>query len=155
MYRLVVLFFVFLNIEAFPQWKSYYPESKNKNQNLKEKKEKDSYLYETYFFNALKEKSLENYKEALSNFQKCIKINNKKPVPYYESAVLNKHQGNLDLAEEQIKKAVSLESENRWYILAYAETKKRMAITILINQIAVRFLLIIFKIDESLQKHCN
>jgi len=35
--------------------------------------------------------------------------------------LINKNQGNLDLAQEQIKTATTLEKNNRWYQLAYAE----------------------------------
>ena len=112
----------FISAPTFAQWKSYYPKVKNKKKEINsEKEEKDSFLYDTYFFNALKAKSLENYKEALKEFQKCIKLNNQKPLPFYESALINKNQGNLDLAEEQIKIATTLERKNKWYQLTYAE----------------------------------
>ena len=111
-----------MNVQTFAQWKSYYPEGKNKNKEVKNKEiDKDKSLYDTYLFSALKAKSLENHEEALRQFQKCIKLNNKQALPFYESALINKNQGNLDLAEEQIKTATILEKNNRWYQLAYAE----------------------------------
>ena len=107
-----------MSTQTFAQWKSYYPEGKNKK---KEVNNKDNFLYDTHLFNALKAKSLENYAEALKQFQKCIKLNNKQALPFYESALINKDQGNLDLAQEQIKTATTLEKNNRWYQLAYAK----------------------------------
>ena len=111
-----------MSVQTFAQWKSYYPEGKNKKKEVNNKViDKDNFLYETHLFNALKAKSLENHEEALKQFQKCIKLNTKQALPFYESALINKNQGNLDLAEEQIKKAVSIDEKNRWYRLTCAE----------------------------------
>ena len=118
----VIILFCFVSAQTFAQWKSYYPEEKKKekiasNQGI----DKENFLYEKHLFNGLKAKSLENYEEALEQFQKCIKLNNKQALPFYESALINKNQGDLDLAEEHIKRATILEKKNRWYQLAYAE----------------------------------
>jgi len=111
-----------MSVQTFAQWKSYYPEGKNKNKKaIEQEVHKDNFLYNTYFFNALKAKSLENYEVALKQFQKCIKLDDKQALPFYESALINQNQGNLELAEEQIKIATTLEENNRWYHLAYAE----------------------------------
>ncbi len=111
-----------MSVQTFAQWKSYYPEGKNKKKKaIEQEVHKDNFLYNTYFFNALKAKSLENYEVALKQFQKCIKLDDKQALPFYESALINKNQGNLELAEEQIKIATTLEENNRWYHLAYAE----------------------------------
>tara|TARA_B100000768_G_scaffold72417_1_gene69452 strand:+ start:89 stop:1792 length:1704 start_codon:yes stop_codon:yes gene_type:complete len=109
-------------VQAFAQWKSYYPENKSKNnKEVKAVIDKNNFKFNNYFFSALKEKSLENYEEALDLFQKCIKIDNNKAVPYYESAMINKDLGRFNLAVEQIKIAVDLDLDNRWYELHYAE----------------------------------
>ena len=118
----IIIILCLLNVQAFAQWKSYYPEGKSKNnKEVKQKIDKNNFKFNTHLFNALKAKSLENYEQALDQFQKCINIDNKQAVPFYESAMINKNQGNLDLAEEQIKIATILEKNNRWYQLAYAE----------------------------------
>jgi len=111
-----------MSVQTFAQWKSYYPEEKSKKKkSVKQEVDKDNFMYNTHLFGALKAKSLENFEEALKQFQKCIKLNDKQAVPFYESALINKNQGNLELAEEQIKIATTLEENNRWYQLAYAE----------------------------------
>ena len=111
-----------MSMQTFAQWKSYYPEGKsNKKNTVKQDIEKDNFKYNNYLFGALKAKSLENFEEALKQFQKCIKLDEKQALPFYESAIINKNQGNLELAEEQIKIAATLEKKNRWYQLAYAE----------------------------------
>ena len=111
-----------MSIQTFAQWKSYYPEGKNKKKEVNNRNiDKDNFLYDTHLFSALKAKSLENHEEALRKFHKCMKMNTKQALPFYESALLNKNQGNLDLAQEQIKIATKLEQSNRWYQLLYAE----------------------------------
>jgi len=118
----IIIIFCLLNVQAFAQWKSYYPEGKSKNnKEVKQKIDKDNFKFNTHLFNALKSKSLENYEQALEQFQKCIAMDNKQALPFYESALINKGLGNLDLAAEQAKIATELEVNNRWYQLNYAE----------------------------------
>lgn len=104
------------------QWRSYYPEgtSSNKNQQKidNEKLRKD---FKNCFFSAVKARSLENYDEALQQFQRCIKIDDKNPLPFYESATINAEKGNYEVALEQIKEAVNLDPKNRWYCLLNAK----------------------------------
>ena len=111
-----------ISAPTFAQWKSYYPQSNESKKVVKEQnQEKDNLLFNQYLFNALKAKSLENFEEALKFFQKCIKLDDSQAVPFYESAIINKEHGNFDLATEQIKKAVAIEKDNRWFVIAYAE----------------------------------
>ena len=118
----IIIILCLLNVQAFAQWKSYYPEAKSKNNKVvKQKIVKDNFIFNSHLFNALKAKSLENYEQALEQFQKCIKIDDKQAVPFYESALINKGLGNLNLAIEQAKISTDLERDNRWYLLNYAE----------------------------------
>ena len=109
----IIIILCLLNVQAFAQWKSYYPEGKNKNnKDVKQEIDKDNFMFNTHLFNALKEKSLENYEEALEQFQKCIKMDDKQAVPFYESALINKALGNLNLAVEQAKTTLDLDGNN-------------------------------------------
>ena len=118
----IIIILCLLNLQAFAQWKSYYPEGKSKNnKEVKQKIDKGNFKFNTHLFNALKSKSLENYEQALEQFQKCITMDNKQALPFYESALINKGLGNLDLASEQAKIAIEIDKNNRWYQLNYAE----------------------------------
>ena len=122
MKKLFFILFYLISAPTFAQWKSYYPETNESKKAVKEQnQEKDNFLFNQYLFNALKAKSLENFDESLKFFQKCIKLDDSQAVPFYESAVINKEHGNFDLATEQIKKAVAIEKDNRWFVIAYAE----------------------------------
>jgi len=118
----IIIILCLLNVQAFAQWKSYYPEGKsNNNKDVKQKIDKDNFIFNTHFFDALKAKSLENYEQALEKFQKCIIMDDKQAVSFYESALINKRLGNLNLAAEQAKISTEIEGNNRWYQLNYAE----------------------------------
>tara|TARA_Y100000385_G_scaffold260662_1_gene290743 strand:- start:531 stop:2276 length:1746 start_codon:yes stop_codon:yes gene_type:complete len=118
----IILFLCFFSVHTFAQWKSYYPESTiNKKEAEKKNKDKNIQMFDSHFFTALKAKSLEDFDVALSHFEKCIKLDDKNAIPFYESAMINARNGSYDLATEQIKIAVKIDSKNRWYALSYAE----------------------------------
>ena len=80
-----------MSFQSVAQWKSYYPEgTTRKKQKKNEDKVERQLKFNTHFYNALSLKTLENYEEALEEFNKCIKINSANPVPYYESALIYK-----------------------------------------------------------------
>jgi tetratricopeptide (TPR) repeat protein len=118
----IILALLLFNISSFAQWKSHYPEGKSsKKEQKKVDNEKNKKMFDAHFFNALKAKSLEDYDEALNHFEKSIKLDNKNPHPFYESAIINAANGSYVIAIEQIKIAVNLEPENKWYSILYAE----------------------------------
>ena len=122
MKKTIIIILCLLNLQAYAQWKSFYPEGTSKNKKeVKQKVEKNNIIFNSHLFKALKAKSLENYEEALEQFQKCIKIDEKQAVPFYESALINKRLGNFSLAVEQAKIAIEISVDNRWYQINYAE----------------------------------
>ena len=88
----VILFFVFVHLTTYGQWKSHYPEKKqNKKVVLsKEKKQDNNIYFNNLFFNGVKQKSLENYDVAIDLFQKCIDIKPNKIEPYYQISLIKK-----------------------------------------------------------------
>ena len=94
-YSLILLcfFYVFTNVNA--QNKTFYPiGTQNKNSNKKEEeKSNDDFQYKSYYFTAIKQKSLENFEESIKHFEKCIRLDKEQASPYYEIAkiyLLNK-----------------------------------------------------------------
>jgi tetratricopeptide (TPR) repeat protein len=77
------------------------------------------------FFAGLKEKMAENYSNANSNFNKVIAIDPNNAAAYFELATLNFRQNKLLEAETFIKKAISLDANNSWYLKLQAEIYKR------------------------------
>jgi len=113
----VIIIFCLIASNILAQ-KNIFPEKNSKK--TKEETEKNTARYDYSFFNALIAKSQENQLEALKHFQECINLNNKISTPFYESALINKDLGNYDLSISQIKEASSLDPNNKWYLLTYA-----------------------------------
>jgi tetratricopeptide (TPR) repeat protein len=118
----LLILLIFISTESLAQWKSFYPEgTKRKQQNKQEQKADNQLKFNTHFYNGLSLKTLENYEDALVEFNKCIKINPSNPVPFYEAALIYNLFAQAESAQEHAKKAYYLNKENIWYQLLYAE----------------------------------
>jgi tetratricopeptide (TPR) repeat protein len=67
------------------------------------------------YFDAAKQKVLENYDKALELFQRYQKQNPDDPAAYYEMADIYSALKDFDQAIEMAEKAVELDTENKWY----------------------------------------
>ncbi len=72
--------------------------------------------YQEYFFEALKQKGIENYDRSVTALLKCIELDDSESVIYYELGKNYVKLKNFGLAEDALKKAVSKEPENEWYL---------------------------------------
>jgi len=71
------------------------------------------------FIDALKEKTLGNYEEAINLFTKCLEINPKDGASMFELARLYTMKGNSEMALNHAGLAVDIEKENVYYLLFY------------------------------------
>ena len=122
-YFLIILsiFYIFTNVNA--QKKSFYPigtQNKHKNKQ-KEEDSKDDYQYKSFYFTAIKQKSLENFDEAIKYFEKCIKLNKEQASPFYEIAKIYLLNNELEESYNYSKQAYQLDKSNKWYSQFYAE----------------------------------
>ncbi|WP_158846577.1 tetratricopeptide repeat protein [Algibacter sp. L1A34] len=72
--------------------------------------------FQELFYEALKQKSIENFDRAAENFQKCIALNKAVPVLYFELGKSYFKLKNYNAAEDALKKAVDLEPDNEWFL---------------------------------------
>ncbi len=72
--------------------------------------------YQELFFEALKQKGIENYQRSVDALLKCINLNSSDPVLYYELGKNYNILKNFGAAEDALKKAVSKDPENEWYL---------------------------------------
>ena len=72
--------------------------------------------YQELFFEALKQKGIENYQRAVDALLKCINIKSTDAVVYYELGKNYNLLKNFGAAEDALKKAISKEPENEWYL---------------------------------------
>ncbi len=71
--------------------------------------------FETNFFDALKEKAIENYDKAIIALQKCLLKEPLNPEIHYQLGVNYLAQKKYVEAENAFQKAVDLEPNQRWY----------------------------------------
>ena len=110
---------IFISLVAFSQNSNIF--SKKNTNNNQEIDEKKLIEYKINFYKGIKEKTLSNYESGIKYFKKCIEVENKEPIAYYEISKLffeiNDHAQALIYSE----KAANLDEENKWYMEFYAD----------------------------------
>jgi len=72
--------------------------------------------FQEYFFEAIKQKGIENYQKSADALLKCIEIDDEKPVLFYELGKNYMQLKNFGAAEDAFKEAVSQDPENEWFL---------------------------------------
>ena len=72
--------------------------------------------YQEHFFEALKQKGIENYQRSVDALLKCIKIDDSDPTLFFELGKNYKALKNFGAAEDALKEAVSKAPENEWFL---------------------------------------
>lgn len=72
--------------------------------------------FQELFYEALKQKGIENYDRSVDALLKCIELDNSVPVLYYELGKNYMKLKNFGAAEDALKKAVSKEPDNEWFL---------------------------------------
>lgn len=72
--------------------------------------------YQELFFEALKQKGIENYQRAVDALLKCIKIDDSDAALYFELGKNYNKLKNFGAAEDALRKAISKSPENEWYM---------------------------------------
>lgn len=72
--------------------------------------------FQELFYEALKQKSIENYDRSVDALLKCIAIDNSVAVLYFELGKNYMLLKNFGAAEDALKKAVSKDPDNEWFL---------------------------------------
>ncbi|MDP5158473.1 MAG: tetratricopeptide repeat protein [Flaviramulus sp.] len=72
--------------------------------------------FQEFFFEALKQKSIENYDRSIEALLKCLEIDDTVPVLYFELGKNHNLLKNFGAAEDAFKKAVDRDSDNEWFL---------------------------------------
>ncbi|MFD1615894.1 tetratricopeptide repeat protein [Gelatiniphilus marinus] len=72
--------------------------------------------FQELFYEALKQKGIENYDRSVEALLKCIEIDNSVPVLYFELGKNYNKLKNFGAAEDAFKKAVKIEPANEWFL---------------------------------------
>ncbi len=111
-YKIYILFLVF-GMLIFPQINYAQVDfNKKPDDDLGDVEDK----FQELFYEALKQKGIENYDRSVESLLKCIELDNSVPVLYYELGKNYKKLKNYQAAEEALKKAVSKEPDNEWFL---------------------------------------
>ena len=86
--------------------------------------DKDKVNFEYLFFNANKEKVLGNYELAETYYSQALRINPNSAATMYELANIYLFQNNKNQALFYSKKAATIDPNNNWYQLLYADCLK-------------------------------
>lgn len=72
--------------------------------------------FQEHFFESLKQKGIENYDRAVDALHKCLNLDSKKPVIYFELGKNYNKLKNFGAAEENLKKAIAMQPDNVWFL---------------------------------------
>ncbi len=108
---LILCAFIFFSEHTYCQWNK----KREKNKTKTVLNDGDRKKFEHNFFEALKQKHLENYEDALVLFEKCTKIDPNAAAPYHEAAKIYKNLNNSNQALEYSLKAYKLDEGNETY----------------------------------------
>jgi len=72
--------------------------------------------FQELFYEALKQKGIENYDRAADALQKCIDIDKSVPVLFFELGKSYVKLKNFGAAEDALKKAVDKDPDNEWFL---------------------------------------
>jgi len=86
---------------------------------------RDSNMVKQLFFAGLRDKMTENYTAALTSFNKVIIADVNNDAAYFELANANLRLERLSEAESNIRQAIKLNPNNKWYLRLLAEVDKR------------------------------
>ncbi|NNE32398.1 MAG: tetratricopeptide repeat protein [Winogradskyella sp.] len=72
--------------------------------------------FQEHFFEALKQKGIENYDRAVEALQKCLNLNSKLPVIYFELGKNYNQLKNFGAAVDNLKEAIRMQPDNEWFL---------------------------------------
>ncbi|WP_299547936.1 tetratricopeptide repeat protein [Seonamhaeicola sp.] len=72
--------------------------------------------FQEHFYEALKQKGIENYERAVEAFLKCIALDESVPVLYFELGKSYDKLKNFGAAEDAFKKAINKDPDNEWFL---------------------------------------
>ncbi|WP_347923180.1 hypothetical protein [Pontimicrobium sp. SW4] len=72
--------------------------------------------FQEHFYEALKQKGIENYDRAVKSLLKCLELDDSKAVIYFELGKNYALLKNFGAAEDALKKAIDKESDNVWFL---------------------------------------
>lgn len=117
---------------------------------MTEKIDKSNAAFDYVYVEAIKQKILGNYGDALEYFEQCVKVKPESDGAYFQMAQIVLNNGDTKNAKIYIKKALSLDERNLWYLMMLAGIyyqEKNLDSTIVCYENAIKY----FPDKESIQ----
>jgi tetratricopeptide (TPR) repeat protein len=108
------LFFLLLGSFSFAQ-------KRDKAHKTEEISIEDREKIDTYFFEGIRQKNLDNFDAAIRNFQKVIELNKDNDAALYELGNLYSQKKNFADAVYSYEQASKLKPQNEWYLMSLAK----------------------------------
>jgi tetratricopeptide (TPR) repeat protein len=78
----------------------------------------DAAAFDYVYVEAIKQKNLGNFGDALKYFEQCLKINPKSDPVYYQMGQIIASGGDLNSAKKFVQKAIAIDDKNMWYLVS-------------------------------------
>jgi tetratricopeptide (TPR) repeat protein len=117
---------------------------------ITEKIDKSNAAFDFVYVEAIKQKILGNYGDALEYFEQCVKVRPESDGSYFQMAQIVLNNGDTKNAKKYLGKALTLDNKNVWYLMMLAGIyyqEKNLDSTIICYEKAVKY----FPDKESLQ----
>lgn len=75
----------------------------------------DTDEFQNHFYESLKQKGMENYDKAVESIEKCLTLQPKNPILFFELGKNYLSQKKYKEAYDNFEKATKIDSKNRWY----------------------------------------
>lgn len=112
-HKIYIIIIIFFGILIFPQVNSAQVDMNViPNDDLGNNQDE----FQELFYEALKQKGIENYDRSVDALLKCIEIDNSVPVLYFELGKNYNILKNFGAAEDALKKAVDKDPDNEWFL---------------------------------------
>lgn len=112
-------------VACSPANKSGSTATKSKRTSTSKLSDQQHMLFDRLFYDANKEKMLNNFPEAANLFRKCLQIDPSSAASMYELANLLYVKGDYVNAESYCRSALTLQPQNEWYQSLYADALTR------------------------------
>lgn len=96
-------------------------QKKNKTTTVESLSAEDQEKVNTYFFEGIRQKNVDNNEAAIRSFEKVTSISPSNDAAYFELGLLYTKQKNYREAAVNLAKAAELKPENEWYLNSYAK----------------------------------
>lgn len=107
-----------------------------------DKSDSEKAVFNFYYVEAIKQKLMGNFGDALKYFEQCIKVNPKSDAAYYQIAQILSNNGDFVNAKMYLLNALKIDERNYWYLMmisGFYYQEKNLDSTIIYYEKAIKY----------------